>query len=277
MVINLNVPAQARINDARLAWLAFQGAGIALPFVPDDVVPTTIERRCDEMRPGAYANAWVVPAVRTAHRYVRFCLTERFFGLTPPERNLVLLHELVHVRLFEGRLSANYGVISELQARLYAAERAEGFVESRTSLAADVLGLAQEIGVDRYIVQNYGALADTYAAMRLPNYYQVPTADDAEALNWPTLSIYRGFHYLVRSELGLSILQDGDERADIQRRRLELLGQIQEAPPEIFALLDGARQRLMAIRVDTDDPDADEYRDVFDLIDALVDPADDNA
>lgn len=268
MVIALNVPTQARRNDARQSWTALTAAIHPLPYTPDAVHPTTLERSCDGIPASADANAEVVPARGNSPGYARICLTDRFFARCADERVLVLLHELVHIRLYLGRLAANYAAIAELLHRRPAVALRAGFDEDRATLAADTLTLAQEIGVDRFILANYPAHIATYRRMRR-GFYEVPEVNTVRAMPWPALFIYRAFNYLVKAGLGVSVVEDRADRDAIQRRYDALLAELRTEAGDNFGRFDDSLRNLLSIRIDTDDRDPDAYREIFDRINAV--------
>lgn len=266
MRVDLFVDTGDLEEEAEAAWQSFRDRVTPCPFVYSGDAHANVQTT--RLPPGATAQATLVDARRTAPARAEFRLAPGFFSRPPAQRACILLHEALHIHLSLGRLRRNHEVIREV-GRAPALDvtgltpeqiNVEG---DRWQLACELLTFAQEVAVDKLVAATYAPLLDTYLLDRRRFF------ENGEAYRYrdhPTLTRYRLFYRLLRIDLGLVIVRALDVREALQLRRAQVEEQL--APELGDSWFRDQRAKYAAIAIDSDEPDPDPYRDLFDRLSA---------
>lgn len=271
MRVCLYVSDHALEDTAENAWRAFLEAS---PISFDDLFdsPPQVEVQAHfGMPPRAIANATLVlPGVVTPG-HAEFCLSNSFFQRTSETQSSILLHEGIHVRLYLGRLRDNYRLIRE-QPRF--CNLLPGFELDRLNLSEEMLTFVQEVGVDKFIASAKltPELLSLYFDQRAW-FYTNGEANDYDDVRSPSLAIYRSFYRLLRAELGLAVTQDPKLRERLAELQRQYMTRLREDAGDRLPWFDNVRRKLLSVTVDTEEPYADPYRELFDRIRDLPVPA----
>lgn len=265
MRVELVVPDETFVEPAERAWSAFWGSVRPLEF--PELGPDVRVRAEPNMglAPRAVATGAWVPPVRTLKEYAEFHLGPAFFALDEDARTRVLLHEATHVRIARTRLIANYRLI---RAWPRFSEAENQFELDRENLAWEVLTLAQEIGVDKFLARaDYPAgMRQQYFRDRTRTFYKNGEGHQYDDARSPALAKYRAFFRLLRTELGLLLVTDPADRERLEVLRAERNTAFEALAGDDLAWFRDAQARLLAIAVDTEEADPDPYGDLSDRI-----------
>lgn len=264
MRVVMNVRAERYREAATNAWRTFIRSVVPTPIACSALVISTDERRCDGTPQRAIATAEAVRPGRVLPGYGLICLSDAFFELVEERQTLALLHEAVHLRLYDGRLAANYEIIRQLNRRI---DQATEFERDRDDLAIELLAFAQEVGVDKFIAALPEGTSGPYLEFRA-HFYRNPY-DHARS---PSLALYRLFYRLLRAELGLRVARDPAQREELQRLQRQYDAEFVAAAGKNFPWFRTQQERLLNVSVDTEDRDPDAYRELFDRISGLLAP-----
>ena len=184
------------------------------------------------------------------------------FDDPPRAQRLILLHELVHLRLMSGRLSANQQAIEKIRRR-----SVEPGTEHREKLANVVAIAVQEMGCDRFMYSKYKKLRREYFKMRRSYYldknsYLGFNGDNVS----PVLHAYVTLYRLIRAEAGAEFCDNDRELSELRDKYNEELRD--ECGPDValHERLVGAGRELLDISVETDNPDENDYMALFGLV-----------
>lgn len=261
--------ASRREHDARALWRTFEDAvgGCPIPHAHQDQPSIDPDGRGCDWAPGMLASARILRAKRTLPECAQLCLAEAFFEQSAQVQLALLLHETIHVRLFLGRLQVNYRAIED--ARGQTPNDNDDFVQRRWTLAMNALMFVQEVGADRIFRESdqHRRWWEVYLGERMFSYYRPDNPRALEEHGDPQpLKPYRVFYRLLRAELGLSVVDDPERRLALEQRRDYLQGRLLELAPGDATRLAGVQGNLLAVRVDTADPDPQSYTELFDEI-----------
>jgi hypothetical protein len=267
MQVRLCITDKRFEEEAKNAWRQLLEAVAPVAFEYFDSPPVTAEQAQHGMPPGATANAALVPPRHRLPGYTNICLSDAFFARNRWGRNAILLHEAVHVRFYLGRLCENYRIIGD-QPRV--CNLMQGFELDRLNLSEELLTFVQEVGVDTFIAgltlppQLAAAYWDERAGF-FTNGEAYPYDDNRS----PSLAIYRRFYRLLRTELGLAVLQDTALRKRLEELQHRYSAQLRDSAGDDLPWFDGVQRRLLCVMVDTEAPDTDSYRELFDRVRSL--------
>lgn len=269
MRVDLVVPDEASVESAERAWNAFRAAirPLEFPELSADV-RVGVESNMG-LAPRAIATGAWVPPVRMLPEYAEFHLGPAFFALDEEARMRALLHEATHVRIARTRLVANYRLI-RAWPRFSRAENQ--FERDRENLAWEVLTLAQEIGVDKFLARtDYPAgIREEYFGARARAFYTNGEGHQYDDVRSPELTKYRAFFRLLRAQLGLLLVADPVDRQRLEARRAESSAALEAVAGDDLPWFRDLQTQLLAIDVDTEAADPNSYRELSDRILAVV-------
>ncbi len=269
--MNLELCCQdPRNDDETLDRWAELGELVDLPFQYDGEARIEDTRRFCDWLPGMFASANWEPGLRTLPETARICLATTFFQEPHQTQLHLLLHEAIHLRLFRGRLRANFQVL--IQARRLPVEEGE-FFHRRRYIALLLLMFVQEVGADYYLRAHYPQRWHVYVQERLTHYYlpvHVPQLDAQDPLS-PFVLLYT----LFRVELGLRMVDAAEPRRLLVERRDNLRNALREvmSPVDFDQFTKAAVEQVLQVDVGNDEPDAEAYRSVYDRVMAVLPPA----
>lgn len=264
MRVDLVVQDESFSERAQNAWRAFRQAVAPLTFeCLDEEAHIEISMHLG-MPPGAAANAEWVPAGRIMPEYARFCLSNGFFQRDLDGQTVILLHEAVHIRRYRGRLRENYLLIRQ-QPRF--PNVTTQFELDRLNLSEEMLTFVQEVGVDKVIVAAAcpRAITDRYFTERA-RYYTNGEGHQYDDNRSPSLAIYRLYYRLLRAELGLIVIRDQELRAQIEALRQRYDAGLQQRAGAQLQWFRDMQRKFLAVTIDTDAPDPEPYRELFDRV-----------
>jgi hypothetical protein len=270
MRVELKVTEERFIEPAEKAWRASLQAVSPLTFsCLESTAKAEVLRHLD-MPPGATANAELVPPGRILPGYASICLSEGFFQRSQDRQVVILFHETVHIRLYRGRLTENYRLIRQ-QPRCV--DPTPWFTRDRDDLSLELLTCAQEVGVDKFIAAaNCPPQVSALYFKERTSYYMNGEAHRYDDNRSPSLAIYRLFYRLLRAELGLVVIRDDAAREQLRGLRQQYAAQLRERAGENLPWFQDTQRKLLSVTVDTDTPDPDAYRELFDRVRSLPVP-----
>jgi hypothetical protein len=207
----------------------------------------------------------------------RIYLANTFFDRArhSDEQSAILLHETIHLHLQRGRLRRNYEAIEARRNETDNSE-AEGtsryaFMERRGGLAIALADCVQEISCDRFVHAMYESLRPGYFKVRNSYYFNrnayLPFKDDQlEPPLQPYLTLYR----LIRAETGKRLYKhDPATEAKLSTLHEEYRAKLEDdcdSDRELLVSLRAAKQAIQNVRLNTEEPDENDYMDLFDLV-----------
>ena len=268
----LALPDSERVAEIVSLWRELRARAMPFPIETGDEEPETKYLPCCD--PPNFASSTILRHLPKA----RICFSNRFFALGHETQLGVLLHEVVHIRLFRGRLSRSFQSSRDAEdderAREYSGDKDEAdFGVARWKVANGLLLLVHEIGVDRFMSgSRYGWLSNDYWADRAHHFYLSDSLLSDE-LTSPSMVAYVAFYRLVAAELGLAVLPDIPERRAVEERQIQRAEALAEAceDDETRDWLDSVRCQLLEIDVSANEPDACSYDEVFKRVIELTD------
>lgn len=208
----------------------------------------------------------------------RISLSSGFFQRSISERAKLLLHEVVHVRLFSGRLRDSYRAIREAESRpdtvlgIDMATPGFTFMWQRRCLAFDAGMFCHEVGVDKFIHAHYPQLFTEMLPDRSRFYLGKREAHNYTDLP-PQLAVYLTFYRLLRAELGLLLVSAGKLRVRLQSARnryeAELRASVNEGELGWFSEFEHS---VLSIAIATDEADPNTYMGLFERVLAVPVP-----
>ncbi len=278
MKVLLGVPSADYEGEARTLWQELTSKVSPFPVDVSDADLEVFHGRCDDLLlTGDEASATLVFDVDalpdTTRRIPRLCLGQQLFARPHEIQLAVLLHEIVHIRLNLGRLRKHFSRGSQLEEGVgYQVVLGDEiiFAEARNRVAFGLLGLVDEIGVDRFMATQYAWLSTDYWDARHRNFYL-----DAQLIADKDISLslrpYAAFYRLVALDLGLMVLKASSSRDQLVARRAEYVDALATTcDEETASWLERSRIKLLAFDPIPIEPDPDAYDELCERVLALT-------
>lgn len=208
MLTTLCIPSEAHETEAMNVWNRL-GSLDPLPFAGAQEQVIVEVRDAGSGRDGI-ASATLKKARRLLPASADISLSEQFFASSPAVQLGVLLHEAVHINLYDGRLRRNYDAIldadREERLREYSGRPEDAhFGSVRWNVALSVLHLAQEIGADLLMLLNYPTVSCEFWEQRCNNYCIARNRPIRDAEAPRSLAPFATFYRAVVADHGLRI------------------------------------------------------------------------
>ena len=216
----LGIPNANRLDDVAALWRELKVTAVPFPFeCSDDELEIRWEHSgCNfQSSEVAAATAIFFKGTNTA----RICLGEEFFRHSLDIQLAVRPHEVLHIRLFDGRLAKNFLVSQVVADRLVMGRNDDElhFAIVRQRVAEALVKLVAEIGVDKFMASHYKVSSD-YWRKRRNNFYLDATSKVIHEQDiTATLRPYAEFYRLVTAELGLLVVTNEEDRQALVNRR----------------------------------------------------------
>ena len=238
------------------------------------------QHRCDlpcptiTLRSGKWGTWPVYMGKRGRSFRTAWAASPGFFGRTFECQIRILLHEAIHIRLQCGRLQRNHQAVREswhhpnvtLFVNINETPNFESLID-RKNLATETLFFAQEVGVDKFIAARYASVVSDYFEERATRFYSNGENSAYDDARTPALAPFRTFYRCLRAEVGLAMPLSQDVRRDLDAARQESEARLyDQAGDELRAWFTVQRRKLLAVSVDSDEPDPDSYTDLFDRV-----------
>jgi len=177
------------------------------------------------------------------------------------ERAAVLLHELIHLRLFTGRLRANHDAMKATRRDIPPGR------EVQYDLADQLGQCVQEIACDRYAALRYPSFRGPYFDGERRGYYLQRDGYLVGGGEIPQLAAFFTLYGLIRAEAGLRVYEhDAGVVAELARLRERYRDELRRdcgGDDPLFARLCAAKDAIINVDVERSDRDENDYMELF--------------
>lgn len=232
MRVVIAVPNPEREPATRALWEELMARAVPFPVQVTGVVELTadwVNRGCQNDMPEI---AEALATYRHRSNTGRICLGHALFARPCDVQLGILLHEVVHLRLFEGRLHKNFLASLDVEAREGGREvLGDGvFPIVRMHFAFALLKLVTEVAVDKFMATQHPWVSTDYWEARCRAFYSdgarsIAADEDVTSSLRPYAALYQH----VALELGLMVLPAGRAKQELFARRDDYAGAIAAA------------------------------------------------